>query len=111
MSDSSSSQPDLSYFDPVENVSGGGGSGGMEGNNGGGGSPSMPTSYDALKGFSPLDVPFDPLLTFAAIDPAKAAHHLNAMTFDALHPMICRHIWGTGPVPDIFLFYLFRKVR
>lgn len=63
---------------------------------------SSPLSYDA---------PYDPLLTLAIVDPAKSVQHFNAMSFDTLNATIVGHLWNTGPVPDIALFYLFRKVH
>lgn len=59
----------------------------------------------------PLSATFNPLLTLAIVDPAKASHHFSTINFDALNAIIGGHLWNTGPVPDIALFYLFRKVK
>ena len=105
LSESSSSQADLSCFDTTEGPNPPVGTDFCN-------NLSSPVSagYDATAMPSALQTTYEPLLTLAMVDPTKAVHHFNAMPFDALSAAIGAHLWNTGPVPDVALFYLFRKV-
>lgn len=93
MSETSSSPADLTYWDNPEAAQFG------------------PETYSPVSSPLSYDTPYDPLLTLAIVDPAKAMHHFNTMSFDTLNATINAHLWSTGHVPDIALFYLFRKVE
>ncbi|GMH41028.1 hypothetical protein BSKO_08938 [Bryopsis sp. KO-2023] len=51
------------------------------------------------------------LLHSAVKDPGKYLSHLGSLAFPHLCEAVQKHLYSVGPVPDMTLFHLFRKVR
>eukprot|EP00210_Caulerpa_lentillifera_P005519 g5278.t1 len=45
------------------------------------------------------------------LDPSKTIQHFTSLSFDAMHQAANLHLWTVGPVSDMTIFYLFRKVH
>eukprot|EP00210_Caulerpa_lentillifera_P008049 g7686.t1 len=44
------------------------------------------------------------------MDPMKFMDQFSTLSFDAMHQLVALHLWTVGPISDMMLFHLFRKV-